>query len=251
MVLDGELPKPDLIVFADPQWELQSTYKYLYNLKKDVEDAGIPMVITTRGNILLDTMNSALHGDRAPSMPFYSENGEGDEGIVNRQCTNDYKIEMVKKAAREFIGLQPRKKLTTKLIMWQGITTDEVERIKTSKEKMIDYHYPLFDLGMNRLDCINYLERKGHGVPPKSSCIGCPFHSRQTWVDIAINHPEEFQTAVVLDRAIRNHPKFKSKLFLHKSRMDLEQAVLMDSMQTDLMYDYDGFANDCGGHCGV
>jgi len=251
MVLEGEIPKPDLIVFADPQWELESTYTYLKKLTADVKQAGIPMVITSKGNIYEDTLNSAITGDRAPSMPFYTEDSCGEEGIVNRQCTADYKIEMVKKAAREFIGLKPRQKLTTKLVMWQGITTDEIERIKVSGEKMIDYHYPLFDLGMNRLDCINWLERTGYGIPPKSSCIGCPFHSRQTWVDIAINHPDEFQTAVTLDRAIRNHPKFKSQLFLHKSRVDLEQAVNMDMMQTDLFYDFDGFANDCSGHCGV
>lgn len=251
MVLGGEIPKPDLIVFADPQWELKSTYAYLEKLVHDVEAVGIPIVITTKGNIYKDTLNSALTGERAPSMPFYTEDCYGGEGIVNRQCTADYKIEMVKQAARTFIGLKPRQKLTTKLVMWQGITTDEVERLKTSNEKMISYHYPLFDLGMDRLDCINYLDRNDRGIPPKSSCIGCPFHSRQSWVDIARNYPEEFQTAVTLDKAIRHHPKFKSKLYLHKSRMDLEQAVNMDMMQTDLFYDYDGFANDCSGHCGV
>lgn len=251
MVLEGEIPRPDLIVFADPQWELKSTYAYLEKLQKDVQNAGIPMVITSKGNIYEDTMNSVLTGNRAPSMPFYTEAGHGEEGIVNRQCTNDYKIEMVKQAARAFIGLKRRQRLTTKLVMWQGITTDEIERIKVSGKKMISNHYPLFERGMNRLDCINWLERKGYGVPPKSSCIGCPFHSRQTWVDIAKHHPEEFQTAVTLDRAIRNNPKFKSQLFLHKSRMDLEKAVEEDSKQTDLFYDYEGFINDCSGSCGV
>jgi len=251
MVLDGLIEKPDLIVFADPQWELKETYKYLHKLMDDVKKAGIPMIIDTIGNIYEDTMNSATTGERAPSMPFYTEDSIGEEGIVSRQCTNDYKINVVRRAARQFLGLKPRQKLKNKIVMWQGITTDEVERIKISHEKMIDYHYPLFDLGLDRLDCMNYLSKNGYGVPPKSSCIGCPFHSRQTWVDIATNYPDEFQTAVTLDHAIRNHPKFKSQLFLHKSRLPLDIAVQMDSMQTDLFYDYEGFINDCSGNCGV
>lgn len=251
MVLNGDLPRPDVIIFADPQWELVATYKYLDKLRKDVEASGIPMIVTTKGNIFTDTLLSALTGDRAPSMPFYTEDvGEGTEGIVSRQCTADYKIDMVKKAARDFIGLKPRQRLNKKLIMWQGITTDEIERIKTSSNKMVGYHYPLFDAGMDRLDCINYLERNGHGVPPKSSCIGCPFHSKQTWVDIYKTYPDEFQSAVTLDEAIRNHPRFNSKLYLHKSRLPLLQAVEQDAMQTDL-FDFDGFANDCSGNCGL
>lgn len=251
MCINGDLPKPDVIIFANPQWELKATYTYLEKLMKDVEYAGIPMIVTTKGDIFVDTLRSAQTGERAPSMPFYSEDvKEGTEGIVSRQCTADYKIEMVKKAAREFIGLKPRQRQTKRFVMWQGITTDEIERIKTSTNKMIGYKYPLFELGMDRLDCINYLERNGHGVPPKSSCIGCPFHSKQTWVDIYKTYPEEFKSAVILDEAIRNHPRFNSKLYLHKSRLPLLQAVQNDAMQTDL-FDFDGFANDCGGNCGL
>lgn len=249
MVIKGEIPRPDLIVFADPQWELKATYDYLKEVTWAVKNAGIPMMIETKGNIYNDTIRSATTGTRAPSMPFYTADGN-EEGIVSRQCTADYKIEVVKQAARTFLELKPRQKLRTKLVMWQGITTDEIERIKSSKEKMIDFHYPLFDLGMDRLDCMNWLTRNGYDIPVKSSCIGCPFHSRQSWVDIRRDYPEEFQEAVTLDRAIRNHKKFKSQVFLHKDRMDLEEAVIRDSMQGD-MFDQDDFANGCNVHCGV
>lgn len=249
MVIEGELPRPDLIVFADPQWELKATYKYLHKLMDAVNKAGIPMVVDTAGNIYDDTIRSAKTGERAPSMPFYTED-MGEDGIVGRQCTNDYKIEVVRRAARTFLGLKPRQRYTHTLVMWKGITTDEVERITTSKVKTEEYHYPLFDLGMNRQDCMNWLERHGYGVPPKSSCIGCPYHSRQTWVDIAKHHPEEFKEAVELDKVIRNHKKFKSNLYLHKSRMPLDQAVMLDSQQVDI-FDFEGFGNDCAGICGV
>ena len=250
MAIEGEIERPDLIVFADPQWELKATYKYLHKLMDAVNRAGIPMMVETAGDIYEDTMRSAQTGERAPSMPFYTES-DGEDGIVGRQCTNDYKIDVVRKAARTFLGLKPRQRNKTTLVMWKGITTDEVERISTSKIKGEEYYYPLFDLGMDRQDCIKWLERRGHGVPPKSSCVGCPFHSRQTWVDIYKNYPDEFQQAVKLDRAIRNHKKFTSKLYLHKDRIPLEEAVKRDALQGDLFYDYEGFANDCGGICGV
>lgn len=249
MAIEGEIERPDIIVFADPQWELKATYKYLHKLMDAVNRAGIPMVVDTVGDIYADTMQSAKTGDRAPSMPFYSED-MGDEGIVGRQCTNDYKIDVVRKVARGFLGLKPRQRLKTKLVMWKGITTDEIERISISKIKTEEYRYPLFDLGMDRLDCMNWLEQHGYGVPPKSSCVGCPFHSRQTWVDIYKQFPDEFQKAVKLDNAIRNHKKFNSKLYLHKDRVPLLEAVTRDVNQGD-MFDYEGFANDCSGTCGV
>ena len=250
MCINGELPKPDLIVFADPQWELIATYDYLKKLMTDVSNADIPFHIATSGNIYEDTMTSAKTGNRAPSMPFFTEDG-GEQGIVGRQCTSDYKIEIVKRVARQFVGLKKGERSKYIFNMWQGITTDEIERIKTSGDKKIQYKYPLFDAGMDRQDCINYLTKNGHGVPPKSSCVGCPFHSRQHWVDIYKHYPKEFQKAVELDHAIRNHKKFKSKLYLHKDRIPLEIAVKRDAEQGDLFYDYDGFKNDCSGSCGV
>lgn len=249
MVLEGIIPRPDLIVFADPQWELKETYTYLEKVIKAVQLSNIPMKVESAGNIYEDTMRSAKTGERVASMPFHTLN-EKEEGFVNRQCTNDYKIQVVKKTARFFLGLKTGQRLKTELIMWLGITSDEIERIKISNEKKVKYHYPLFNLGLSRQDCIQFLIQHGYGVPPKSSCIGCPFHSRQTWVDLYRNYPEEFKEAVTLDKAIRNHKKFKSQVFLHKDRIDLEEAVLRDSMQGD-MFDYDDFANGCNVHCGV
>lgn len=250
MCLEGDLPKPDLIVFADPKWELKATYEYLKDLKKKIEQAGIPFVIESKGDIYKDTMESALTGKRAPSMPFYTKEGK-DNGMVQRQCTNDYKIEVVKKAVRNYLGLKPRQRLTNKVIMWKGITLDEIERVRVSGERMIEFKYPLIEKNMDRQDCINWLRENGYGVPPKSSCVGCPFHSRQTWVDIYLNYPDEFQKAVELDKAIRNHKLFRSELYLHVDRIPLEEAVKRDANQVDLFYDYDGFRNDCQGYCGV
>ena len=250
MCINGDLPKPDLIVFADPGWELSETYKYLEKLVEDVKKSGIPYFTASAGDLYADTVLSAETGQRAPSIPFYTDD-EGVNGIVNRQCTQDYKISVVRKVAREFVGLEKGQRSKHRFVMWKGITTDEVERITSSKIKSERYKYPLFEKKMHRQDCMNYLIKNGHGIPPKSSCVGCPFHSRQHWVDIYKHYPEEFQKAVELDRIIRNHKKFKSKLYLHKDRMPLDEAVMRDSMQVDMFYDYEGFANDCSGSCGV
>lgn len=251
MAAYGDLSKPDYIIFSDTGWEPKHVYEWLEKLKKELDKFGLEVITVTAGNIYEDTLNALETGERTASMPFFTKNKEtGEKGIVMRQCTSEYKIQPINKKVRDLLGYRKGQQVKEMVHMWKGITTDEVARIKPSTDRWITFDYPLFEKGMDRLDAINYVRDKMGAIPPKSSCIGCPFHNNDMWLDIKKNSPEEFQQAVDLDKKIRNHPKFNDELYLHKSCIPLGEIDFNEDQVTfsDLFGDFD---NECFGMCGM
>ena len=160
----------------------------------------------------------------------------------------EYKITPLTKKTRELIGLAPRQR--TKSVVCEmliGISTDEALRMKPSREAWKQHRWPLIELGMSRNDCLRWMERKGYPLPPKSSCIGCPFHSDHEWRAIKAD-PEAWADAIEVDVAIRSQPGIKGQQFMHRSCVPLAEVDLStaaDHGQIDL------FNNECEGMCGV
>jgi Phosphoadenosine phosphosulfate reductase family len=247
MAAHGDLPRPDFIIFADTGWEPDEVYRWLEKLQKYVSRYGLEIITTTKGNIREDVLNAQKTGKRVASLPYYTYDEEtGEKGITMRQCTMEYKIEPIKKKVRELLGYKSRQQIKHTVHMWRGISTDEIERVKPSKIKWIVHEHPLIEKGMNRQDCINYVQKYMGEIPPKSSCIGCPFHNNEMWLELKRNDPKAWKEAVEFDKAIRNNPKYKSKLYLHKSCKPLEEVDLQEDQMT-----IDDFINECEGMCGV
>jgi hypothetical protein len=247
MVANGLItPKPDLIVFSDPGWESKETYDDLKQTMNDMKSHGIEIVVTSKGNIRDDIYNGVNQNKRFVSLPFFTLNQKGEKGMVRRQCTKEYKIEPVHKAIREFLGYKPRQRVKHQVTLWLGISTDEIQRMKPSRTKWMTHRFPLIEKEISRLDCLNYMERNDIVRPPKSSCIGCPFHDDYTWRDMKMNRPDEFLEAVRMDNEIRKLPRFKGQLYLHRSCVPLDEV---DFQENQLEFDY--FINECEGHCGL
>jgi hypothetical protein len=245
MACYGEItPKPDLVVFADTGREPKKVYDYLEWMKSEVSKYGIEIVIVSKGDIMDDIRHSIKVGGRADSLPYFTKGKNGSHGMVHRQCTLGYKISQVRLEVRKFQSVTDRKKDHVR--MWMGISTDEVERMRTSDLKWTSNRYPLIEKMMNRLDCLAWLKRHGYPEPPKSSCTFCPFHSDHMWLDMKRNDPNSWDEAVEMDRLIRNHPAFDDELYLHDSRTPLETVDLNENqLELDL------FRNECHGYCGV
>ncbi|WP_201452235.1 hypothetical protein [Paenibacillus sp. USDA918EY] len=243
--------KPDYAIFADTGWEPQATYEHLEWLERESTKLGIPVIRTAKGNIHDDLISGSRNQSRTANMPFYVEH-DGEKAIIPRGCTGEYKIEAVNKKVRELLGYQKRQRIPPKSVTkWMGISSDEIYRAKTTGVNAWEVlRYPLIEKGMSRLDCMNWLARNGYNVPPKSACIGCPFHSDRTWLEMKRNDPEAFKEAVEFERVIHQHGLrgMKGKLYLHKSCRPLDQVNLNED-QMD-MFD-DGFLNECDGMCGV
>lgn len=247
----GDFERPDCMIFADTGWEPKKTYEYIEQYKKWLKPYGMELITRSKGNIRSD----ALTGARFASMPVFTVSPEGKKGMLMRQCTNEYKVQVVQKAIREQLGLKKFQRAKEKVEVWLGISCDEASRAKPSQIKWITNRHPLLELGYWRdnttkdmfkeKNCIDYLKSKGVPVPPKSACIGCPYHSDTFWKALKKNSPEEFEDACQFDDAIRNMTKqgIRQPIFLHSQRIPLREVKFKGQI--------DGFQNECEGHCGL
>ena len=209
MACAGELPKPDHAIFADTQWEPASVYHQLEYLKARCEEAGIQYHTCSAGDI--------------------------------RECTKDYKISPIRRKLRE---LQTSR--TEPVEMWIGISWDEIQRMKPANVQWIKHRWPLIERRMRRSECLKWLQENGHPEPPKSACVGCPFHSNAVWLDMKKNDPESWASAVEADKAVRNGwGKLTGQAYLHSSGEPLDEVPLEYRGQLDL------WPNECEGMCGV
>jgi len=165
-----------------------------------------------------------------------------------RQCTSHYKVEMVRKKIVDLCNGQ-RKKAQAKV--WIGISTDEAGRMKPADVQYVVNCWPLIELRMSRNDCINWLVRHGYAEPPKSACIGYPFHNDRMWRDMKINDPVSFADAVDADRLIRRSTQdrgMRGEQFMHSSLLPLDQV---DFSTDEDRGQLNMFNNECEGMCGV
>ena len=172
-------------------------------------------------------------------MPLFTKDGTQKISMLRRQCTREYKVEVLQK--------EMRRRGATKddpAEVWIGISVDEAHRMKESFRKYAKHRWPLIEMRLNRSECRIYLEEKGWDVP-KSSCIGCPFHDDHFWVRLKEESPDEFSDAVSFDKSIRRMTRIRDDVFLHRSGVPLDEVIFDDEMQIDL------FGNECEGMCGV
>ena len=130
-----------------------------------------------------------------------------------------------------------------------GISLDEAQRMRDSDVKYLTNAYPLVDRRMTRTDCLAWLARHGYPTPPKSACIGCPYHDARAWRAMKRTRPEEFADAVAFDEAMRDRSgTFDGEVFLHRQRIPLR---LVDLSTREERGQLPLFADECQGVCGV
>lgn len=252
MAARGEFEvKPKYAIFSDTGWEPTQVYDYLEWLKGEVAGSGIEVLLTSKGNIREDILSAVTDSSRFASLPFFTLSADGKKGMVRRQCTNEYKIQPVRKKIREILGYKPRQRVRERerVRIWMGISTDEIQRVKPSRDKWIENYYPLIEKDMTRADCLRWIKTNGYPQPPKSSCIGCPFHDDKMWLDMKTHDPESFEDAVFIDREIKKLPRFKGQAFLHRSCKPLDEVDFNPKGRK--FDDTDFFINECEGMCGV
>ena len=244
----GELPPVNCSIFADTKNESKAVYSYLENLKKQLP---FPIYHLSKSNIYDDFINSVENNVRSPNPPLFTQNViTGKKGMLLRQCTNDYKIQIIRKKIRELcnVGYKKRFPKDKYVEQWIGISTDEISRMKPSQDKYILNRFPLIEMKMSRQDCLDWLKKNNFDLPEKSACIICPFHSDKYWHHMKTEKPNEFESAVSFDKKIRNGTaKIKDNLFLHRSCKPLDE---IEFLKVDNQLDM--FSHLCdGGVCGV
>lgn len=239
----GEItPLPTLAIFADTGSESEATYRHLSDLSGKL---AFPLQILQVGNLAEDSvqLRPSRHAGRFfvnSLIPAFFKAGD-KRMMQNRRCTSNYKIRPIRKAVRPFFHRG--------VSQWIGISTDEAQRMKDSDVGYIVNRYPLIELGMSRTDCKQWLVDNGHNVPPKSSCVFCPFHNDAFWQSMKDEQPAEFQRAVLYERELQKahyqaHGEDRTP-YLHDSFQPLDKVTFSPVHRPD------GFGNECSGHCGV
>jgi|TARA_Y100000034_G_scaffold96945_1_gene118248 hypothetical protein len=240
----GQIDRADHAIFADPGGEHPDTYKNLDTLKNwSLKNDGISTHTSNDKNLLKDLIKGEKStGQRFAGIPAFSP---FNRGMVRRQCTAEYKIKPVMKKIRELHGLKKyqRNKPTE---MWLGISLDEIQRMKESLIHNIKYVYPLIEKRFTRKDCINFYKQINFPVPPKSTCVFCPYHGNRDWKRLKQESKNEWDIAVKVDKAIRKNlidRGLDGELFLHRSMKPLEEAYLQEDQEELFMCEE--------GYCGI
>lgn len=247
-------PMPDCAIFADTQWEPRAVYDWLDWLEGQLP---FPVHRVTGGDLRAEQLTARMRGykdddgGRWASLPYFvTVPDQSKEARVRRQCTSEYKIQPIEKfIRRELLGLEKGQRVPKGVTVeqWRGISADEASRMKPSGHKWMTVRYPLaMEHRMTRHDCLMWMFRNGYPVPPRSACIGCPFHSDHEWRQLRDTSPEEWRDACEFDDAIRKAGGMRGETFLHRSCVPLRDADIDDDQnQANL------FGNECEGMCGV
>lgn len=248
MAAHGEIgPTPDIALFADTGWEKRATYAHLDWLKTILP---FPVESLSFGDIRQELMK-ANGRNRCGSFPAFVLGHDGSIGMMRRQCTSNYKLRPMRRRGRELLGLVNKRSPQYPIFeQWIGISIDEACRAKPSRESWIGLRYPLLELGMSRQDCITWLKERGYPVPPKSSCVGCPFHDDAGWRDIQKNEPDSWKEALEVDKAIRHGLRgVRGEAFLHRSAKPLETVDFKNAEDKGQLNWFDVY--ECEGVCGT
>lgn len=261
MACEGILaPMPAAAIFADTGWEPTDVYEHLAWLETV---SAIPIIrVSNRRNLYRDTWEGFGHdGHPFTDIPTYVINREGKPRISARQCTQHYKIQPIADAVRNLIGRPPGSRAEFPAsVQWIGISQDEWHRMKPSRQSWIENRWPLIEASLSRTDCILWFQERYPGRPlVKSSCAGCPYHSDAEWLRLYREQRADMERSIALDDQLRNDDRAQNKLyakaeFLHRKCIPLRQVLEKldrDDREGKQLSMFDGFGNECEGHCGV
>jgi hypothetical protein len=246
----GEItPMPDHAVFADTKAEPEAVYTWLDWLEKQL---AFPVVRVTRGSLkegMLKVRLSKKSGltYEKHSIPAYISHPTRGDGMIGRHCTLDYKITPIIRHLRKY--------KQRGVSQWIGISLDECDRMKSSRETWITNRWPLVEMNMTRQDCLNWMKKRNYPTPPRSSCVFCPYHNDDEWIRMKTEDQaawrEAINTEIALQDVIRQIPRIEGVPFLHHSRVPLETVNLKPSSHYKRYIQLNLFHNECEGMCGV
>lgn len=243
----------DAAIFADTGEEPQAVYAHLERLKA----MGGPTIYIRTAGRLGDDLVKGQHsrGQRFATIPAFTCAQEGTPlGITRRQCTAEYKINVVDKCIRrELLKLEPYQRIPSDVTVWQyfGFSFDEPGRAARTRKRetaRFKFRFPLIDEQMTRGDCLRYLDARNIKAA-RSACVFCPYRSNREWRHLKETDPAGWARAIEIDNALRVpgnvlNRNLNQKLYVHATCVPLERANLEQDQKS--LFDL-----DCEGGCGL
>jgi hypothetical protein len=244
------------------------------------EKNGIEFIVASKGGkTLYQAINTTRYSIPIPAKFFYKN---GKKNIGMRACTNEYKI----RVSDHFIKTKFGDKINPPNVrVGLGISMDEFQRAKVypirkmgsvgeiKDNKGIHYwnkiqEYPLifcspfslfgkeFKDGLTVSDCMWIVEQEGLGIPPKSACWFCPFHSIEYWKNLALKDDPLYHKGVELEQLLQQKEKNMKIKYEIEGREFNEFGVYLTDFQVNLSNilkaNKDGLDENCeSGYCFV
>lgn len=232
-----QVPVYDAVIFCDLGHEPPWVYKQVEFIKKACEDVQIPFYILDT-HLYQDYMDN-FGKKRVVSIPFWSIDENGKKGRMRRNCTLDYKINIIAKFVRiNLIGYRKGQRIKPEDIkaheMHLGFSFEESNRCKENPHKMFVNRFPLMDMKLTRADNYKYILEQWGLDTKASACNICPFHTNYFFGYIKNNHKRDYQDILKFDEVLEKeqpNTKIRSKLFISKSRKrikDLDDNDYLD-----------------------
>lgn len=223
MVLWGEIDFPGEVVFADTEAETQRAYNWIGQIERFCHLADTPFHRVSAGNLAKVALNEKQREDLAILPLHISQHGR--PVVVQRQCTQRFKIEVIQQFQRDALGLKARQRVPkgTHFLNWIALPADEANRIHEPRHvKWATNFYPLIERGITRSDCQKWLNDHGYTVP-QCVCKMCPLKSDHDWGEMQKKDSNDWKEAVQFGRLILNVLPL-SEAYLHPSLQPIEQV---------------------------
>ena len=186
----------DLILFADTGGEQPHTYEFMGTFNEWLVKHGIPKIVSVEyhdkdGN-RLTLEQECINSGTLPSIAY---------GF--KRCSLKHKIGTQEKFCNNY---QPCKEVWAsgqRVHKYIGYDAGETRRIQHAApideaDKKYEKHYPLYEWGWTREECVRVIERAGLPRPGKSSCFFCPSMKKKEIQALWENYPDLFERAIAL-----------------------------------------------------
>lgn len=221
---EERVPIYDAVIFCDLGLEPSWVYSQVKFVKEACEWAKIPFYILN--SALYEDYNKNFGNSRVVSIPFWSIDESGKKGKMMRNCTLDYKINIMQKFVREYLlgyskGQRTKPEDIKAHEMHLGFSKEEERRCKENPHKMFINKFPLCDMGLTRADNYAYIKDIWGLETKASACCFCPFHTNYFFNYIKNNNREEYDKTIEFDQMLEEqqpNTKIRSKLYISKSR---------------------------------
>lgn len=187
----------DLILFADTGGEQPHTYEFMGTFNEWLVKHGIPKIVSVEyhdkdGN-RLTLEQECINSGRLPSIAY-----------GYKKCSLKHKIGTQEKFCNNY---QPCKEVWAsgqRVHKYIGYDAGETRRIQHAApideaDKKYEKHYPLYEWGWTREECVHVIERAGLPRPGKSSCFFCPSMKKKEIQALWENYPDLFERAIALE----------------------------------------------------
>ena len=173
---------------------------------------------------------------RTISIPWWTVDESGHKSKMPRNCTIDYKVEVIGKFVRwELLGYRKGQKLRPEdrkaHEMHMGFSYEEMKRCKESPSPLFVNAFPLVDMKLTRADNYAYIHDVWGLETKASACCFCPFHKNYFFRYLAENEPAEYERLIGVDLLLRDKtpkPPMTSDLFISRSRKRLYELTPED-----------------------